>query len=291
MIQSGEADLIMFPSAEDCADAASAANYKCVSGPSDTYLYGRLDHSLHADERLKDPRIREAIFLAIDTEPLVDLIGLASVPDGQLGARGVIGYNPNVKPYPYDPKRAKALLAEAKADGVDVDGLEIEIIGRNTTPRIGLILEIIGGMLSSIGMNNKVAVQDPSVFNPRVRIAAYADEPGRQLLQVHVKQNPSGDFGTVLLSNYACPDINDPTGPSRSSVYCNKEFDEQLFKALALFGEERDLALQKLVKFIHDEHLILTLALLDRGYLMNKDYDFHFSTDHRIQAVYLEPAK
>ena len=49
MVQSGEAQLAMFPSADECARAESEAAYDCVTGPSTTYLYGRLDHSLHAD--------------------------------------------------------------------------------------------------------------------------------------------------------------------------------------------------------------------------------------------------
>ena len=290
MVQSGEAQLAMFPSADECARAADEEGYNCVTGPSTTYLYGRLDHSLHADERLAEPRVREAIFSAIDIAGIVDLYGMASVPQGQLGARGTIGFNEDLEPYAYDPEHAMALLEDAKADGVDVDSLEIEIVGRDTTPRIKPIVEAIGAMLDLAGIGTDIKVQTPAEFNPRVRITGYSNEPGRQMMQVHVKQNPSGDYGLLLLSNYACPNIDDPTGPSRSSVYCDEDFDAKLSEALASFGDDRGVRMKELVKYVHDRHLIVPLALLDRGHLVEAGLEFTFGTDHRIQAVYLKPS-
>ena len=291
MVQSGEAQLAMFPSAEECARAADESVYDCATGPSTTYLYGRLDHSLHADERLTDARVREAIFSAIDIEGIVDLYGMASIPQGQLGPKGTIGFNDAVGPYAYDPEKAMALLDEAKSDGVDVAGLNVEIVGRNTTPRIKPIVEALGAMLNSVGINTTVKVQTPQEFNPRVRITGYSQEPNRQMMQVHVKQNPSGDYGLLLHSNYACPSLDDPKGPSRSSVYCDEVFDGQLMDALASFGDERGAKMAKLVQYVHDRHLIVPLALLDRGYLVEAGSEFTFGTDHRIQAVYFKPAQ
>ena len=287
MVQSGEAQLAMFPTPSDCGAADGASDYECIAGPSDTYLYGRLDHSLYAPEFLRDPRVREAIFLAIDVASLTEVIGLASVPQGQLGPAGTIGFNADVQTYPYDPARAMELLAEAEADGVDVDSVNIEVVGRDTTPQISTIVEAIGGMLNAAGIDSDVKVQVPQAFNPRVRIAGYATEPGRQMMQVHVRQNPAGDFGITLLANYACPDEDNPTGPSRSSVFCDREFDEQLFEALASVGPKRNQALQDLVKYVHERHLVVPLALLDRAYLIQAGLDFTFGPDHRIQAAYI----
>ncbi len=62
----------------------------------------------------KDRRVREAICLSFDREALVKgLYGGAATPlYGQI-TPGVAGYNPGVKPIPYDPRRAKQLMAEA----------------------------------------------------------------------------------------------------------------------------------------------------------------------------------
>ena len=118
--------------------------------------------------------MREAVFLSVDIAGIADLQGMASVPQGQLGPKGTIGFNDAVQPYTYDPERAMALLAEAKADGVDVDALNVEVVGRDTTPRIKPIVEAIGAMLNISGIETTIKVQTPQEFNPRVRIAGYA---------------------------------------------------------------------------------------------------------------------
>jgi peptide/nickel transport system substrate-binding protein len=71
----------------------------------------------------KDKRVRQAIAYAIDIEAILgDLMGELLVPAGMLVAPGVNGYSAELdRPTPYDPKRARALLAEAGyPDGFDV---------------------------------------------------------------------------------------------------------------------------------------------------------------------------
>ncbi|GIW12061.1 MAG: hypothetical protein KatS3mg061_3118 [Dehalococcoidia bacterium] len=62
-----------------------------------------------------DRRVRLAINYAIDRQAIVKNIyrGFQDIADGQVITRETFGYNPNLKPYPYDPKRARELLAEA----------------------------------------------------------------------------------------------------------------------------------------------------------------------------------
>lgn len=291
MVRAGEAQLAFGPTSEDCQAASTNPGYSCVTGPSDAYMYGRLDQSLHADPRLEDMRVRKAVFHAIDYEGLADLIGLASVPQGQLGTPDMLGFNDSLSQYAYDPDLARSLLAEARADGVDVDTLTIEIVGRTGTTRIGPVTEILGFFLNDVGIQASVNVQSADLFNPRVRIAGYAEEAPRAMMQVHVKQNASGEFGVNILGNYACPDINDGAGASRSSVYCNEDFDARLQAALNLSGEERHEALRELVGFLYDEYPIIPLALLDKGYLISDGYEFTFGVDHRFQAVNVKRAQ
>jgi len=290
MARTGEVDMAVYPTAEQCAAAEDQDGIYCVREASNAYLYGRLDYHLHADPRLQDMRIRRAIFHAIDYEGLADLIGLARVPQGQIGWPGKVGFNDELEQYAYDPEYAMQQVEAARADGVDVDTLEVEIMGRTTTPRIGPITETVAALVSAVGIPTTVSVQPPAVANPRFRIRAYMQEAPRAMMQVHVKENPSNDYGITLLSNYGCPDIDDPAGVTRSSVYCDEEFDEKLNHALGLFGEERHKALMELVRHVHDDYAIVPLALIDRAYLVQDDYDFHVGTDHRFQVVFIEPA-
>jgi len=85
----------------------------------------------HAQPPLNDRRVREALNLAIDRDAFVGTV----LADGTLLATGItppstIGYNADLKPYAFDPDRARELLEEARADGVPVD-TEITLLGRS----------------------------------------------------------------------------------------------------------------------------------------------------------------
>jgi len=74
-----------------------------------TYLGFRLSHPF-----FRDVRVRQAIACATDKKALIDgvLLGLGQEATGPYKP-GTWAYNPNVKRYPHDPGKAKALLAEA----------------------------------------------------------------------------------------------------------------------------------------------------------------------------------
>jgi len=74
-----------------------------------TYLGFRLSHPF-----FKDPRVRQAIAYATDKKALIDgvLLGLGQEATGPYKP-GTWAYNPNVRKYPHDPAKAKALLVEA----------------------------------------------------------------------------------------------------------------------------------------------------------------------------------
>ncbi len=63
---------------------------------------------------LLDKRVRQALNYALDKEGYIKaFLGGMTQPASQPTTKSGFGYNPDVKPYPYDPAKAKALLAEA----------------------------------------------------------------------------------------------------------------------------------------------------------------------------------
>ena len=63
---------------------------------------------------LKDKRVRQALNLAVDRAAIVrEVLGGMTEPASQLSYKGAFGYNDALKPMPYDPDKAKKLLAEA----------------------------------------------------------------------------------------------------------------------------------------------------------------------------------
>lgn len=68
----------------------------------------------HGATPLTDLRVRQALNYAVDKQALADaLLAGRGAPAGQPGSPGVRGYNSAIEPYPYDPDRARSLLAEA----------------------------------------------------------------------------------------------------------------------------------------------------------------------------------
>jgi peptide/nickel transport system substrate-binding protein len=72
----------------------------------------------------QDQRVRQALTFAIDKQELIDgvLLGLGQAATGPYKPDTWV-YNPHVRRYPYDPERAKALLAEAGWRDSDGDGI------------------------------------------------------------------------------------------------------------------------------------------------------------------------
>ena len=87
-----------------------------------TYLGFRLSHPF-----FQDKRVRQAIAHAVDKKALIDgvLLGLGQEATGPYKP-GTWAYNPNVKKYPHDIGRAKALLAEAGWKEKDRDGVLVK---------------------------------------------------------------------------------------------------------------------------------------------------------------------
>ena len=66
------------------------------------------------DKRLADPRVRQAMNYAVNKQAIIDvLFSGVTEPATQPAPRAAVGYKDDIEPYPYDPDKARALLAEA----------------------------------------------------------------------------------------------------------------------------------------------------------------------------------
>ena len=125
------------------------------------------------DEWLKDKRVRQAIAYGIDREAIVRTLfqGRQPVAHSWVPPRHP-GANPNVKKYPYDPARARQLLAEAGfvpgADGVlrDRNGKRVEMTFMTTAGNATReqTQQIVKEQLKAVGIEIRIDNRPASVF-------------------------------------------------------------------------------------------------------------------------------
>ena len=109
-LQTGEVDLIFVPPPETI-QILKKAGFTVTQGPVPHIWFIYLNMK---DPKMRDPRVRRAISMAIDKEKMTRelLRGTARVAHG-LQAPGSPSHDSEFSDYDYDPKRARALLSEA----------------------------------------------------------------------------------------------------------------------------------------------------------------------------------
>ena len=108
----------------------------------------------NTDSPLQDVRVRQALNYAVNKELITKIIlGGTTFPTGQGAIPSSFGYDPSIRPYPYDPERARALLVEAGyGNGF---GLRAEIL-RGGTPTDDAVYAQIAQDLAKIGVRMRV---------------------------------------------------------------------------------------------------------------------------------------
>src|SRR5699024_443383 len=112
-------------------------------------------------EPFNDPLVAQALNYAVDVENIADALvspearRLASVfPD----PRG-IGFDESLEPFPYDPDRARELLAEAGIEnGIDA---EIQVVAGS---RIDVV-EAVVAQLAEVGVRLEIVATELAGFN------------------------------------------------------------------------------------------------------------------------------
>src|SRR5690606_34624007 len=107
----------------------------------------------------QDRRVRQAIWHAINIDELIEygLQGFAA-PATQLVAPFIRGYNPAVEKVPYDPARARQLLAEAGFPA----GFSVR---RGALAGWQVVGELLAACLADVGIDATLNVMPPSVYN------------------------------------------------------------------------------------------------------------------------------
>jgi peptide/nickel transport system substrate-binding protein len=184
-----------------------------------------------------DVRVRQAMDYAIDKKTILDqmLAGYGSVLDGQLVTKSTFGHNPALKARPFDPAKAKALLAQAG----HAKGLKTRI---NTLSGRYLsdvdIANAAAGMMSAAGVDTSVNVVEGGLWSQLDR----ARDQG-PIYQVGWFSVGDADFNTVWY-----------TEASKRNYWTNAEFDRLWQEARSTLDEAaRRKAYGRMMEIMHEE--------------------------------------
>ena len=106
--------------------------------------------------------VRQAFNYAVDPAQIIKYIyeGNGYVMNGPMSAN-VIGFDPKIKRYPYDPKKAKELLAKAGFN----DGLEVKLyFSPDRYPKAREVCQVVADQLAKAGVKAELISQEFVIF-------------------------------------------------------------------------------------------------------------------------------
>lgn len=244
MITSGEADVAMGLSPDDSIGDLG------VDYPNNETVALRLDAN---EAPLNDIRVRQAINFAIDKEGIVSSLyqGKHQVA-AQLVPEGIVGHNAELKSWPFDLDKAKSLVAEAKADGVDTSAQISMVVRSAQFPKITELGQVLQEQLSQAGLNVKLKMLETSQ-HLTYQVRPFPEDEGAVALMTQ-HGNQAGD-AAFTVDQYMLS-----TGAQ--SYFGTPEFDAMIKKADAASGDERKKDFEeifayqndKVVQFAHISH-------------------------------------
>lgn len=157
-LQAGRLDIATLIPLSQIETIKAQPNLDVVSVPGPTVAVLRFNTKTGVT---KDEAVRKAMIMAVDRDTIVKeiLLGQAK-PIVSFQSEISFGYDPALKPLPFDPAGAKKLLAEAKvAPGTAV---QLDIRGNDATFRE--VAQAVAGYLQAVGLKPTVKPYETSVL-------------------------------------------------------------------------------------------------------------------------------
>ena len=211
-VRSGQANLVLLDTRQ--IDEARAAGLTVQVNERNTIADLYVNTSRETTGKLK---VRQAMMHAIDRVALAEALGGGvSQPTAQLFARISRMYDPALeKLFPYDPAKAKQLLAEAGfPNGVDINWL------MSNTSETRTVAEAMQAMAADSGIRMKFDVVDISQYvlfrRPPTRGDIFLGRWGGRADPLQVFQETAGSDGSVNAGGAASPEIDTLIGKARA---------------------------------------------------------------------------
>lgn len=162
--------------------------------------------NLNGDE-FKDQRVREALSLAIDRQTLCDtVLSGAALPCSAFLPPTVNGHDPSLEVFPFDPDKAKQLLADAKAEGLTFD-----FPVRKRDEKVALVLQ---ANWKDVGVTANVSVIEDEDWSTK--------RGNGEITATTVTWSSTSNVGIEFMGSF----FISSESSKRSSFYNSKEFDD-----------------------------------------------------------------
>jgi peptide/nickel transport system substrate-binding protein len=240
---------------------------------------------------LNDRKVREALTYAIDNKAIAEhvLYGVGSPAIGPYSSN-IAWVNNNLKPYGYNPEKAKRLLAEAgytdtNGDGIlDKDGkpMELKLISYPERPGLPPMAQALQGLFADIGVILKVDIMTSSAtsdvlktpdwdFYLMANATTMIPTPGYHLFDAYSTEKNAGNGG-----------------------YSNPEVDRLLEELASTFEQDRKYELARSIQqIIYDDVAVFWIAYYGVGIVMKDNvkgfvfnptaHDYMLNTDITIE--------
>jgi peptide/nickel transport system substrate-binding protein len=193
-LQAGEVDLVL-----DILPEQVALVPQPLSVPATEYSYMTIN--AHRPE-LSPPEVRIAMNMAVDKDLIAETLyeGFARPNNAQHLSPGMLGFNPDIGPFPYDPDGATAIMEE---HGYNEDNpLRVDIyapIGRYL--RGVETAQVVAQNLNDVGFDARVQLAEWTTFRAGSRIKG--DQPGAYDLRYGWNSNEWFD-GARIIGHVTC---------------------------------------------------------------------------------------
>ena len=151
-LQAGNVDLIVNVPPDSVPSIEAGENLVVKSVPSGRGAMVILDTEQEGPLDMKHPKVRQALNYAVNRDAIIEhILGGYGIKLATVAPDYFVGYDPDLEPYPYDPEKAKQLLAEAGYP----EGFEIEDfrVGRGRFLRNVEVSQAIVDQLAKVGVN------------------------------------------------------------------------------------------------------------------------------------------
>jgi len=156
--QTGEGNVLISQNVKELYDLKNKGKYSIYTCPHS--VTGLAGDSIHPNSPFADVRVRRAVEHAIDKQALVSMAGYGMLEAiNQPASVKNWSYNSKVVGYPYNPTKAKQLLAEAGYP----NGLKTKLTTRNN-PEFVQVFTAVQGFLGKVGIDAQLEPVGQSLY-------------------------------------------------------------------------------------------------------------------------------